>query len=134
VPHEFLSPEWIAAVKALRDDHPGATASIPVAVRMNLEVTETPFASGVVHAHVDSSEGALMIDEGHVKDPDLTVTVDYVTAKALLVDGNPQAAMGAFMAGKIRIDGDMAKLMALQGTGPDEEAVAFAAAVRALTA
>ena len=132
MPHEFLTPEWIAAVKELRAEHPHAGSSIPVDVKMNLEVTETPWGE-IVHAHVDSSEGALMVDEGHLDDPDLRVTVDYVTAKALLVEGNPQAAMGAFMAGKIRIDGDMAKLMVLQGSGPDEDALAFAEAVRALT-
>jgi len=32
------------------------------------------------------------------------VTVDYITAKAILVDGNPQAAMTAFMNGKIRLE------------------------------
>ena len=49
------------------------------------------------------------------------MTVDYVTARALLVEGNPQAAMSAFMAGKIRVDGDLAKLMAVQGASPDAE-------------
>lgn len=132
MPHEFLTPEWIAAVKELRAAHPEAGSAIPVVVRMNLEVNETPWGD-VVLAHVDSSEGALLIDEGHLDDVDLHVTVDYGTAKALLVEGNPQAAMSAFMAGKIRIDGDMAKLMVLQGAGPDADALAFAEAVRVLT-
>ena len=35
---------------------------------------------------------------------DLTVTVDYETAKAILVEGNAQAAMQAFMAGRIKIE------------------------------
>ena len=39
--------------------------------------------------------------------PTCRVTVDWATAKALLVDGNPQAAMGAFMEGKVRIEGDV---------------------------
>jgi putative sterol carrier protein len=41
--------------------------------------------------------------------------------------------MSAFMAGKIRIEGDMAKLMALQGASPDPSALEFADRVRALT-
>ena len=49
---------------------------------------------------------------GHLENPDLTVTLDYVTAKAILVDGNPQAGMQAFMAGKIKVQGDMTKMMA----------------------
>ena len=131
--HEFLSPEWITAVRELRDEHPEASSAIPVAVRMNLIVNEGP--SGTLsHAHVDSSSGALIVEEGHLDEADLSITVDFVTARALLVEGNPQAAMTAFMAGKIRIEGDMAKLMVLQGAGPDEDAMAFAEAVRAITA
>jgi len=130
--HEFLSPEWIAAVRDLRDEHPDVGSSVPLAVRMNLVVTEGP--SGTLgHAHVDTSGGALMVEEGHLDEPDLSVTVDFVTARALLVEGNPQAAMSAFMSGKIRIEGDMAKLMVLQGAGPDEGAMAFAEAVRSIT-
>ena len=50
-----------------------------------------------------------MIERGHVEGPGPRVTLDWVTAKALLVDGNPQAAMGAFMEGKVRIEGDVAQ-------------------------
>ena len=113
--HEFLSPEWITAVRELRDLHPEAGSAIPLAVRMNLVVNEGPDGT-LSHAHVDSSSGALIIEEGHLDEPDLSVT-----------------AMSAFMAGKIRIEGDMAKLMVLQGAGPDESAMAFAEAVRAIT-
>ncbi len=130
--HEFLSPEWIAAVRELREQHPEAGSSIPLAVRMNLVVTEGP--SGTLsHAHVDTSAGALMVEEGHLVEPDLSVTVDFVTARALLVEGNPQAAMSAFTAGKIRIEGDMAKLMVLQGASPDANAHSFAEGVRSIT-
>ena len=130
--HEFLSPEWIAAVRELREQHPEAGSSIPLAVRMNLVVTEGP--SGTLsHAHVDTSAGALMVEEGHLVEPDLSVTVDFVTARALLVEGNPQAAMSAFMAGTIRIEGDMAKLMVLQGASPDANAQSFAEGVRSIT-
>jgi putative sterol carrier protein len=45
------------------------------------------------------------------------VTLDYETAKAVLVDGNMQIAMQAFMAGKIKAEGDLTKLMALQASG-----------------
>jgi putative sterol carrier protein len=35
----------------------------------------------------------------------------------MMVDANPQAAMQAFMAGKIKLTGDMTKAMAMQ-SGP----------------
>lgn len=133
MPYEFLSPEWINAVRALREEMPEAGSSIPLEVRLNLIVTETPWGDNV-HAHVDTKDGPLVVDEGHLEDPDLKVTVDYVTARALLVEGNPQAAMTAFMAGKIQVDGDMAKLMVLQGSEPDASALEFASRMRELTA
>jgi putative sterol carrier protein len=57
---------------------------------------------------------------GHVEEPDVTLTLDYATARAIFVDGTPQAAMTAFMQGKIRVDGDFAKLVgALQTINPE---------------
>ena len=132
MPYEFLTPEWIEAVHALRAEHPEAGSAVPLAIRMNLVVTEIPWG-GEVLAHVDSTSGPLVVEERHLEDPDLSVKVDYATAKALLVDGNPQAALSSFMAGKIQVEGDMTKLLGLQGATPDARALAFAQAVRDLT-
>ena len=81
---------------------------------MNLVVTAVPFSDEDILAHMDTSSGELVLDTGHLETQDLKVTVDYDTAKAILIEGNPQAGMQAFMAGKVRVEGDMAKLMALQ--------------------
>ena len=49
----------------------------------------------------------------------MTVTLEYGTARAIFVDGTAQAGMQAFMQGKIRVDGDLAKLIAaLQQVNP----------------
>ena len=131
--YEFLSPEWIVAVQELREAMPEAGSSITAQVILNLIITETPWGE-TVHAHVDTTNGPLVVDEGHLDDPDLKITVDYITARALLVEGNPQAAMTAFMAGKIQVDGDLAKLMVLQSSQPSPAAIEFAERLRALTA
>ena len=133
VTHEFLSPSWMQAVRELRAQRPEAGSVAPFALTMNLVVTEVPSGSDVL-AHVDTTSGPLVIEEGHLDTVDLKVTVDFVTARALLIERNPQAAMTAFMAGKIRVDGDLAKLMVMQGATPDEEALAFAEKVREFTA
>ena len=41
----------------------------------------------------------------------------------MIVDQDPAAAMQAFMAGKIKVQGDMMKLMAVQAAVADNEAV-----------
>ena len=86
---------------------------------MNQIITEVPFGDGTIEAHLDTSGGEMEMDTGHIEGADLTVTLDYATAKAILVDGNPQAGMQAFMAGKIKVQGDMTKMMAMQSGTPD---------------
>jgi len=88
---------------------------------------------GEINAHMDTSNGSIEMDLGHLENPDLTVTLDYATAKAIIVDGNPQAGMQAFMQGKIKVQGDMTKLMAMQAGAPDETAKKIADEIKAAT-
>lgn len=50
-------------------------------------------------------------------DADVTLTTDYATAKQVFVSGDPNAGMQALMHGKVRVQGDMAKLIASQQGG-----------------
>jgi hypothetical protein len=130
--YPFLSDEWLAAAKEIRESS-GAPATTPHKVRMNQVITDVPFGDGTINAHMDSSDGELKLDVGHLDNPDLTVTLDYATAKAILVEGNPQAGMQAFMAGKIKVQGDMTKLMALQSAPPDPSAQEVAKKIQEIT-
>ena len=133
--YPFLSDEWLEAAKKIREEHAGAAAAAPAhAVRMNQIITEVPFGEGTIEAHVDTSDGKMDMDTGHLENPDLTVTLDYATAKAILVDGNPQAGMQAFMAGKIKVQGDMTKMMAMQSGAPDPAQAEIAAKIKEITA
>ena len=102
-------------------------------MRANLVVTDVPFDDDSIRAHVDTSTGEIRIEEGHLDAPDLTITVDWATAKAIFVGQDIQAGMAALLAGKIKIEGDMMKLMSLQAGSPDPQAQAFAQALKALT-
>jgi len=130
--YPFLSDEWLAAAKEIRESS-GAAATTPHKIRMNQIITDVPFGDGTIHAHMDSSSGEMQMDVGHLDDPDLTVTLDYPTAKAILVEGNPQAGMQAFMAGKIKVQGDMTKMMALQSGAPDPAAQEVAKKIQEIT-
>ncbi len=125
--YPFLSDEWIAEARKIRAEMADADAeAVPAAtVRMNQVITEVPFGSGRLDAHLDTSSGTLEMETGHLENPDVTVTLDYETAKAIFVDGTLDAGMQAFMAGKVRVQGDMAKLIAAlqQLAPPDPEAV-----------
>ena len=131
--YAFLSDEWLEAAKAIREEYAGQSSPPAHAVRMNQIITEVPFGDGSIDAHLDTSGGEMQMDMGHLENPDLTVTLDYVTAKAILVDGNPQAGMQAFMAGKIKVQGDMTKMMAMQSGTPDPTQAEIAAKIKAIT-
>jgi putative sterol carrier protein len=127
--YPFLSDEWIAEARKIRAemaDMPGAEPPAAAGVvRMNQVITDVPFGDGKLDAHLDTSSGTLEMETGHLDNPDVTVTLDYETAKAIFVDGTLDAGMQAFMAGKVRVQGDMAKLIAAlqQMAPPDPDAV-----------
>ena len=131
--YPFLSDEWLDEARTIRSEYDGRGGGIEHAVRVNLVVVEVPFGDGTVNAHADTSSGKLILDVGHIDSHDLMVTIPYDIARAMLVEGNPQVGLQAFMQGKIKVEGDIAKLMALQTASPDPTAVEIAARIQAMT-
>lgn len=131
--YAFLSDEWMTEAKKIREELADKTSPPAHSVKMNQVITDVPFGDGTIEAHLDTSSGEVDMDLGHVEGPDLTVTLDYDTAKAILVEGNPQAGMQAFMAGKIKVQGDMTKMMALQSGTPSEADQEIAKRIQAIT-
>jgi putative sterol carrier protein len=132
--YAFLSDEWVDEARRIREEYEGRAGTMAHQMRMNLVITDVPFGDGPIDAHVDTTDGTLKLDKGHIDPADLKVTLDYATAKAILVEGNPSVGMQAFMAGKVKVEGDMAKLMMLQGAPPDEHAQEVATRLREMTA
>ena len=130
--YQFLSDDWLNEARSIRSEYDGRGA-ISQSIRMNLVIAEVPFGGGTVDAHVDTTTGELVLDTGHIEQVDLVVSLDYDVAKAILVEGNPQAGMQAFMSGKIKVEGDIAKLMALQSMPPDPVAAELASRIQAMT-
>jgi len=96
---------------------------------MNLIVTEVPFdeddSRARRHQHGRSSSSTV----GHWRNPDLSVTVDYITAKAILVDATP----GGHDRLHERQDpprGRHVQADGLPGRPTDESAIEFALRVR----
>ena len=123
MPHPFLSDEWMAEAKAIRERYAGQTAKVTQALKINQVVTGAPFGDGTVESYLDTSSGDVVMDLGQLDDADATVTTDYATAKAIFVDQDQAAGMQAFMTGKITVQGDMMKLMAMQTAMPTDEGV-----------
>jgi len=135
--YPFLSDDWLAEARKIRREYQGKGSQTEHVIKMNQVITEVPFGEGAVNAHMDTSSGEMELEVGHIDDADVKVTIDYATAKAILVDGNPQAAMQAFMTGRIKVEGDMSKLMAVliavQAAPTDPVATDIATRIKAIT-
>jgi hypothetical protein len=118
--YPFLSPDWITAARAIYAAHRGDAPPVAVPIKANLVITDVPFGDGPVDAHVDTSGGDIELDTGHVDGADVTLTLDYATAKAQVVEQDQGAVVQAFMSGRIKIEGDMMKVMALAAAGAED--------------
>ena len=66
---------------------------------------------------------------------DLTITTDYDTARQLFVEQDPTASMQAFMQGRIKVEGDITRLMMMQTAIPQTDtATLVAAEIKNITA
>ena len=111
--YAFLSDQWFDAASKLISEHGAGGPPAPNLV-MNLVVTD---GDKKTEFHMGSKDGATMFGKGHTDGADLTLTTDIATAREVFVANNPAAGMQAFMAGKVRIQGDMTKLMMAQSGG-----------------
>jgi hypothetical protein len=133
--HQFLSESWIEAARDIRHRYSGDVPVIDVVVRINVITTKVPFGDGSISAYIDTSNGSLEMELGSLEDSDLTVTTDYETARKLFVEQDPTASMQAFMAGRIKVEGDITRLMVMQTSLPQTDKTdAVAAEIKAITA
>ena len=133
--HQFLSESWIEAARDIRHRYSGDVPVIDVVVRINVITTKVPFGEGSISAYIDTSNGSLEMELGSIEESDLTVTTDYETARKLFVEQDPTASMQAFMAGRIKVEGDITRLMVMQTSLPQTDTTAAVAAeIKAITA
>lgn len=119
--HPFLSDEWITAARDIRHRHADSVPAIEASIRINVITNKVPFGEGTIRAYIDTSSGTLDMELGELESPDLTITTDYDTARSLFVDQDPTASMQAFMSGRIKVEGDITRLMMMQTSIPQTD-------------
>ncbi len=130
--YKFLSDEWLTAVIDLQAEYGARLPKPAMPMRMNQIVNGAPVDGGVAHLHVDTTAGYGKLGKGHLEGPDVTVTTEYDVALALLVQNDQAAAMQAFMSGRIKVLGDMTKLM-VPPPPPNDAQKELEAKIRELT-
>ncbi len=119
MPNPFLSDAWLEDVKKITEESGGA-GMMPPTAEINMVVTDGP--EGDKELHVAGGQ----FNTGLLENAPTKLTLPYDVAKDMFINGNQQAAMQAFMSGKIKVEGDMTKLMAMQGGAPADPAAAEA--------
>ena len=105
---KFLTEEWMHALADhINADEAFRSAIASVALTLNFVVTEAP--DGTVNYSIALADGAAAIEPGEIEGGDATITNDFETASAIS-KGELNTQM-AFMTGKLKVSGDMAKIM-----------------------
>ncbi len=124
---KWLTQEWLDEQKKLAEDQPerpGATA------RMQYVVTGGP--DGDIHFYWVLEDGKLIENNaGVLDDPELTLTQSYEDAKK--IQTGELDAQAAFMQGRIKVEGNMAKLLALMPITNSPEYRALQERIREIT-
>lgn len=109
---QFLSEEHMAMGTVGLNDDAGFTAAMTnVELGLQFNVTDAP--DGEIDYYLTVGDGAAVMALGTLEDADASVSSDYETAAAI-AKGELNVQM-AFMTGKIKVGGNMAKVMMYQG-------------------
>jgi hypothetical protein len=124
---QYLSQEWLDESRALaagQPDRPGATA------RMQYVVTAGP--DGDIKYWWRLEDGKLLESAlGTIDEPDMTLTVSY--EDSVKIQKGEFDANAAFMQGRMKVAGDMGKLMQLLPLTNSPEYRALQDQIRATT-
>lgn len=110
-PHPYLSPEWLEAVRGLREQY-RAKKGPDEPLLVNYTITDVPFIDGEsAHFHLDV-RSPLFYEPGHVDEPDLSIVTDYETARNAYRDSswNLDSIRKGYASGHLQVEGDLDRI------------------------
>ncbi|MGN6109866.1 MAG: SCP-2 sterol transfer family protein [Kofleriaceae bacterium] len=128
MPHEFLSDAWFDEVDALIAAAGDLEIPAPMkAVEVNITVTSP---SG--DKQLFMKDGLFV--RGHQPNVETRLTLPSAVARKIFVDGDAAAGVQAFLTGEIQVEGDLAKVVAMQTVEPSEPQKRLTAKIAQITA
>lgn len=107
----FLTEEYMAAAtQALAEQSDLAEKVGDLQLALQFRVTDRPGAEEPLHYHLVFSDGRARMALGEVDDPDVRISSSYDTAAGLAREEIGDQI--AFLTGKLKVSGNMARLMA----------------------
>ena len=123
----FLTDEWFEQVEQMGQE--AGELNLPPALAnmiVNLKVSdaeqdiEANFANGLLHRGLNDAATT-------------TLLLDRSILQSIITDFDTNEIMGAFMGGKIRVEGDMSQLMAVQTARPSTEQKELYSRIKSMT-
>ena len=108
----FLSEEWASDVTAALNSHDGFKNAIGEA-ELGIQFSTTDAPDGEVDYYLQAGGGSATMALGTLEGADVTVRQTYDTATA--ISKRDLDTQSAFMTGKLKVSGNLAKLMMHQG-------------------
>ena len=112
--YEFLSPEWFAKV----DELIAAAGDLQIPAAMKEAEVNVTVTSPTGETKLFMKDGIFF--QGHQAGAAAQVTVSAELARKIFVDGDAAAGVQAFLGGEMKVEGDLAKLVAMQTVEPSE--------------
>jgi putative sterol carrier protein len=109
---KFLSEEWASSVTAALNAHEGFRNAIGTA-DLTIQFNTADAPDGDVDYYLQSTGGNTTLGVGSTEGADVTVKQSYETAAA--ISKGELNTQTAFMTGKLKVSGNLAKLMMHQG-------------------
>ena len=104
----FLSEEWVQEVTALLSQHQGFNNAMGDAdLAIQFSTADAP--DGPVDYYLSAGSGTATVALGTLDNADVTVKQSYDTAVA--ISKGEMNVQSAFMTGKLKVSGNLAKLM-----------------------
>jgi hypothetical protein len=125
--HEFLSEAWFSEVDRLIAA--SGDLQIPAemkAVEVNVTVT-SPGGDKLVYV----KDG--MLYRGHRDGAPTSLVLDVGLARKIFVEADTAAGVQAFLGGEMKVEGDLAKLVAMQTVEPSEPQKRLTQKIAAIT-
>ena len=108
---KYLSEEWAKAVTdAVNSSDAFKQQAAGKSVKLQYVIAAP---DGEVKYFTDLKDGQAQVGIGEIEGPEATLSSDYETSGALF--RNELNATAAYMSGKLKIQGDLMRLMQLQG-------------------
>jgi hypothetical protein len=126
VPYEFLSKEWFAKV----DELIAQAGDLKIPPEMKAVAVDITVKSAGGDKPIHLKDG--LFGPGHIG-ADTKLTLSEELARKIFIEADAAAGVQAFLSGEMQVEGDMAKLVAMQTVEPSAPQKALTKQIAAIT-